>query len=199
MNQVLRKFIPRAPRYVLRPSDAQVLSFSKERERGTKHETRIINVSATGIAFLVSREEAPRIGDHIKIEFPVPGGNNVAWWARVARIESYSDERWWDKNDSFDSPKQVVVGVQYIDLPDGHKRDIQKGLEIRYKELKQQYFKERLSEAKEFAVGNFWNFILFGLCIVAGVMAIMLFTHYEPIFDRKNGSAYFKLFEDWDF
>lgn len=199
MNQVLRKFIPRAPRYVLRPSDSQVLSFSKANERGAKHETRIINLSSTGIAFLVDRSEAPRIGDHIKIEFPIPSGTQVAWWARVVRMESYSDQRWWEDKDSFDSPKQVVVGVHYIDLPDGHRRDIQKGLENRYKELKSQYMKERLRDVKDFAFGNFWNFVLFGLCIVACVMALSLFTHYEPLFDRKNGSAYFKLFEGWDF
>ncbi len=183
----------------MRPSDSQVLSFSREKERGTKHETRIINLSSTGIAFLVDRSEAPRIGDHIKIEFPIPSGSHVAWWARVVRMESYSDQRWWENKDSFDSPRQVVVGIQYIDLPDGHRRDIQKGLENRYKELKQQYLKERINDVKAFAFGNFWNFVLFALCIVACVMALSLFTHYEPLFDRKNGSAYFKLFEGLDF
>jgi hypothetical protein len=199
MNQVLRKFIHRAPRYILRPSDSQILNFSKQSETGSKHTTKIINISTTGIAFVVSRWQAPRIGDLIKIEFPIPAGDQVAWWAKVVRIESYTDQRWWDSSDSFDSPEEVVIAVTYIDLPEGHRKEIQKGLDERYQQLKKEYYASWVRGFTDFAFRNFWNFVLFGLCIVASVFALMLFTKYEPLFDRKNGSVYYKFFDKWDF
>ncbi len=191
--------MPRAPRYILRPYDSQILNFSKQKESGTKHTTEIVNISTTGIAFVVDRMNSPRIGDHIKIEFPIPAGEQVAWWARVVRMESYSDQRWWDDSDSFDSPQDVIVAVTYINLPEGHRKQIQAGLEERYQQLKKQYYAAYFRGFGEFLVRNFWNFVLFGLCIFASVMALMLFTKYEPLFDRKNGSVYYKMFEKWDF
>lgn len=199
MNQALKYFIPRAPRYILRPSDSQILYFAQKNENGIKHPTRIVNVSTSGIAFLVTKAEAPRIDDHVKIEFPVPGGEQVAWWARVVRIESYSDSRWWSQNDSFDSSHEVLIAVTYVDLPSGHRKDIQQALQNRFHELQKQHRKEYFNDLKDFLLTNFWNFVLFGLCAVAAVLALALFTRYEPLFDVKDGSAYDKLFEGMDF
>ena len=157
MSQTLRKFVPRASRYVLRPGDSQVLYFTHENEHGRKHATRIVNISSTGIAFLVEKSDAPSIGEHIKIEFPIPGGEQAAWWAKVVRMEAYSDNPWWDSKDSHESHHQVLVGLMYIDLPEGHRKAIQKGLHHRYQELKKQYYLEWARDLKEVLLGNFWK------------------------------------------
>ena len=148
---------------------------------------------------MVENSNAPKIGDLIKIEFQVPGSDQVAWWARVVRIEAYSQSRWWEENNETNSPTHVVVAVTYVELPEGHRKDIQKGLDKRFKELRSQYYYEWILDFGSFLKRNFWNFVLFGLCAVAAVMAIALFTYYEPLFDRKNGSIYFQMFEGMDF
>lgn len=199
MSQVLQKFIPRAPRYVLRPGDSEVLRFAPNGSNNQTHQTKIINLSQTGIAFLVETPQSPKIGDLIKIEFAIPASEQVAWWAKVVRIEAASQSRWWDQRDETNSPSHVVVAVTYVEMPDGHRREIQKGLNQRYKQLRKQYYTEWLVDFSFFIKRNFWNFVLFGLCSVAAILAIVLFTHYEPLFDRKNGSVYFEMFEGLDF
>ena len=87
MGQILRKFVSRAPRYVLRPTDNQIFRYALNDQRMRPHSTRFLNLSETGVAFLVDQGVVPRIGETIKVEFPLPGGDQVAWWARVVRIE----------------------------------------------------------------------------------------------------------------
>lgn len=199
MNQILRKFIPRAPRYVLRPGDSEVMRFSPKSGHGKIQQTKFLNISQTGLAFMADSSQTPHIGEMIKIEFSIPGGEQVAWWAKVVRIEAYSDSRWWDKTNDSNSTDHIVIAVTYVDLPEGHRRQIQQGLSQRFKELKKQYYFEGLQDFGSFIRRNFWNFVLFGLCAITAVMAIGLFTYYEPLFDRKNGSIYFQMFEGLDF
>ena len=192
----LRQFMPRAPRYVLRPEDAQLLFFAHPGQTaGNKYPTKIINVSETGIAFLVYKSTAPRIGDLIKIEFPIPGAEQIAWWARVVRMEEYSSSPWWRDSDETSSSTEIMVGVTFEHLPAGHRKEIKEGLWSRYQDLIAEHKRQQRARFIEFTKENFWHFILFTLCTVAGVMALYWISTLEPLFDLLKGSKYL---EFWD-
>lgn len=199
MGEILKRFIPRAPRYVLRPEDAQLLYFAHKEQVGVKYPTKILNVSETGIAFLVYKSTAPRIGDVIKIEFPVPGAEQIAWWGHVVRLEEYTDEPWWSETDETSSSTEILVGVSFHHLPEGHRKEIRDGLWKRYQDLIQEHRRLRREAFAQFIKDNFWNLVLFMLCTFAGILALYWFKGLEPLFDIKEGSIYRELWKGLDF
>lgn len=162
----LRRFIPRANRYVLRPKDQHLLRFSSQSEASTSgvHETTLINLSRTGLAFLVEREFAPPLGDLIKIEFNVPGNEHkVAWWARVVRTEEYTQNIWWMKNDP-QFRDLITIGIHFQELPEGHQDQIQGGIDKRLEDLMYEYRKLQLQR-----LWSWWKWR--GIRIAAFMMA----------------------------
>jgi hypothetical protein len=197
MGEILRKFKPRAPRYVLRPNDAQLLFFAHQGQSPeSKYPTKIVNVSETGIAFVVYKSTAPRIGDLIKIEFPVPGAEQIAWWARVVRLEEFNIGPWWRESNETSSQSEVLVAVNFEHLPVGHRREIQKGLWSRYQDLIREHRRRQRQAAVDFAKNHFWNLVLFALCAVAGILALYWISSLEPMFDVVKGSKWLEFWEN---
>jgi hypothetical protein len=52
--------------------------------------TEIINLSETGMAFTVPFLDAPILNETIMIEFAVPGGDPIACFAQVQRVQKYT-------------------------------------------------------------------------------------------------------------
>ncbi len=131
MNAVLRKFVPRAPRYILRPQDRNVMRFSLEDTVGPAgiEETLLLNLSESGAAFLTTSAARIEVGERIKVEVPVPSGEQIAWWARVVRVEEYEPRNWFGKRDAFSGPTRLMVGLRFEDLPGGHAKALRKGIE----------------------------------------------------------------------
>ncbi|MGE3974234.1 MAG: PilZ domain-containing protein [Bdellovibrionales bacterium] len=128
-----RKLGDRAPRYILNPHELKMVRVaSRNRRRSQVYELEIIDMSESGMSFIVNWNFLPQIGEILKVEFPIPGeqGGKVAWFAEVMRLEG-SDER----------PKQMMhfsgikVGVRFIDLPKGHLKILQAGLGRRFHDL----------------------------------------------------------------
>src|ERR1700733_8248261 len=99
-----RQFIPRAPRYVLKPQDRNILRYSLQNTmgKGGVETTLLVNLSETGAAFLVNRGAEPRLGERIKVEIPIPKGEQIAWWGHVVRTSLY-EPRGWFSGDKFHS------------------------------------------------------------------------------------------------
>ncbi|OQW49319.1 MAG: hypothetical protein A4S09_12450 [Proteobacteria bacterium SG_bin7] len=146
MNNPVRKWFGRAPRYVLRPEDNQFVRFANEiRQKSTGIE--ILDISKTGMAFTVRRENAPRLSENIIIEFEAPGTGQIACYARVVRLEEQSERASWG------TPKKaVIVAVQFL-LKKGQIKHLGRGLEEKFEQLKAQknreVFRRRIETIKE--------------------------------------------------
>lgn len=127
----LRRFIPRAPRYVLRPQDRNVMRFSLEDTIGPAgtEQTLLLNLSETGAAFIATNAARIEVGERIKVEIPIPSGEQIAWWAKVVRVEEYVPRGWFSRRDSFEDSGKVVVALKFEDLPQGHSKSLRKGIE----------------------------------------------------------------------
>lgn len=194
MDAKLRQFITRAPRLELSHLDSKEMYFALDSERGQKHKTRIVNLSATGLAFVAIAPEAPSVGEKVKVEFTVPKEGKVAWFARVVRIEEYYDSRWWDPSDNFETPPEVLIAVTYEDMPEQHKMSIQSGLDKRFQEIRSERFVATTRSFLFALKNNFWNLVLFGLCVVAGIMMLRWFSMAES-FDTD--SFFYYLTRGW--
>ncbi|MCB0355431.1 MAG: PilZ domain-containing protein [Bdellovibrionales bacterium] len=138
MAELAKKFVDRAPRYVIRASDNKFLKFAPDGDYQHIFTTRLVNISISGLAFITTVDQAPKKGDLIKMEFPIPGGEQIAWWGKVVRIENYSAKKSWQpQSEDFYDKKEILVAVKFESLPDGHMQRIRSGLLAKAQELAQ--------------------------------------------------------------
>jgi len=199
MGQV-KTFIQRAPRYVLRPTDRSTMRFSFQNTQGAGgiESTLLINLSETGVAFLVNRGGEPRLGDRVKVEVPIPQGETIAWWGSVVRINLYEPRTWFGRDQFMEHPK-VMVALRFEELPEQHTRAIRRGLnraflkamrEQQYKTL--DYYKTLLSE-------NWIQALVYFALTAFLVLFIYWFTLPSDTYDAKRGAQWgdrFKFFGD---
>ncbi|MCB0364095.1 MAG: PilZ domain-containing protein [Bdellovibrionaceae bacterium] len=198
MTQVLRRFVPRAPRYVLRPTDNRFLRFAYQDDRKHTFSTRFLNVSETGLAFVVDRDCVPHIGDFIKVEFPVPGQEQVAWFARVVRIEEYRPPRAWQKRLDKEND-EVMVAVRFHDLPDGHRSTIRDGLNHKFNEVLKERQKDSVFQLLSYITAHFWKACLYLGLALATFGILYAFSRPTPKYDKDRGSPWGQRYPEFNF
>ncbi|MCB0421665.1 MAG: PilZ domain-containing protein [Bdellovibrionales bacterium] len=179
-----KKFYHRSPRYTIQPKDEKFLRFVHKNEKNRSYTTQILNISATGLAFVVDQDCAPSIGDTIKVEFPV-GQERIAWWAQVARLERYSRQPWWQHPIGLQQIKaepliedEILVGIFFKDLPEGHSDHIRKELERKFQDMVRSERTEKIIRGFEFLSNHYWSLLLYG--ITAILMAGILYWLANP-------------------
>ena len=130
MASPVRKYHNRAFRYVLRPQDNADMRFGLRNDAGAGaiEQTTLLDLSETGASFLLGPMTDLVVNERIKVEIPIPGGEQIAWWGRVVRLERQRN-RAWPFADDFDEEARVRVAVKFDNLPEGHSRAIRQGLE----------------------------------------------------------------------
>ena len=194
MADEARKFIHRAPRYVLRTEDNQFLRFAPESETEKVYTTTFLNLSATGVAFVTHSDLAPSIGDNIKLEIPVPGADQMAWWGRVVRTEIYRPKKTWTTKDDFEIEDEVLVAVQFESLPEGHQKQIVEGLHQKANELARQNRIQFNKELMEFLYENYWKVGLFVVCALLTASILFFFSRPTDNYDAERGSPWGRRF-----
>lgn len=193
----LRKFVPRAFRYVLRPQDKHVMRFSLENTQGAAgiEQTPLINLSETGVAFLVNPDTPIRLGDQIKVEIPVPASEQIAWWGRVVRVQEYEPETWLFAKDPFRDEPKVLIGVRFEGLPEGHSRAIRKGIEQSFmRAMREQQYRNWLYY-RTLALQNIGKAVLFAALSVAFLGVMWLVTRPSGNYDADKGAPWGERFK----
>lgn len=187
MGQALRKFVPRSPRYVLRPQDDQLLRFALKDDQSDPRGTRFLNISLTGLGFAIDRKMAPPIGETLKIEFPIPGGQKIAWFGRVVRLEEPTSSTWWDPEFDRDD---VIVGIEFQDLPTAHRSQIQRALGKKFLELQRERRQRLLQSLLIFTSRNFWRIVGLILCAVGTAAILYFMSRPGPDYDAQRGAPW---------
>ena len=184
MGDAVRKMVPRAPRYILGPGDNQVVRFSFADTKGGNAalQTSMVNLSETGVAFLIDPVLAPELGETVKIEIPIPGADQIAWFAQVVRIEMYEPRQWWffkpDQTQQQDRAR-VLVGLRFEELPFGHQKAIRKGLEKSFLEALRAERQRKLQYWKHFLFINGPKILLWTAAFAAAVAILVLMEKYN--------------------
>ena len=161
----LQKYNQRSPRYILLPQDDCFIRVAGPKQVPWEEGTEIMNVSTSGLAFTAPDDLAPRVGEHIKLQFLVPGSGQMACFGQVTRIEPWSHGR-------------ILVGLkyQYLDLPQQYY--LKKGLAGRLKNVKEDK-NEFAGSAATTISGTLVAKLFLSAFLLFSIFAI--FTHWNPI------------------
>lgn len=189
MGYASRVYKNRAVRYTLRPQDDNIMRYAFNRNSKQTFATEFINVSETGMAFAVEPGAAPRIGEVIKVEFPIPGESRMAWFARVVRVEMNEIEsRWYDETTDEASsilPPGVIVAVRFMNLPEAHQIAIRNGLKAKIRQLKAQKKLKQLQGSLTLPASENSKLVLYLFLICLLIFGLFMISRY---FERSENS-----------
>lgn len=103
MTTSLARYHARAPRYILDTDDNSLIRLSGATEHSWEEKTELRDLSLTGLSFVAPQDLSPQIGEVIKIQFSVPGSDQMACYGVVIRLE---------KINQFDN----MVGIHFYKL-----------------------------------------------------------------------------------
>ena len=125
-----RSFIQRPPRYVFQAHDSSLVRYAAMETRGLSARAIIRDLSESGLSFTLpiteSLESLPEEGAPLKVEFPVPGRNQIACFATVMRVEQRTEwvPEWGDRGFH-------LIALQFRHLPTLHLKAIKNSLQGR--------------------------------------------------------------------
>ena len=135
----IEELYPRAPRYVVELGDNEIVRFA-HMPRGSKAmHTRIINLSESGMAFLVPYLTAPQEGEKIKVEFSAPNSESIACFAKVARVQIHRTYHNGQKPQTF-----KMVAVEFQNLPAQQRKMIADSLNHQFKKKHAEYKRQQI-------------------------------------------------------
>ena len=115
MTTSLARYHGRSPRYILNTEDNSLVRLSGASQLSWEEKTELRDISLTGLSFLAQQDLSPQIGEVIKIQFSVPGSQQMACYAVVIRIE---------KINQFDN----MIGVHFYKLDRSQRLNLVQGL-----------------------------------------------------------------------
>ncbi len=115
MTTSLARYHGRSPRYILNTEDNSLVRLSGATQLSWEEKTELRDISLTGLSFLAQQDLSPQIGEVIKIQFSVPGSQQMACYAVVIRIE---------KINQFDN----MIGVHFYKLDRTQRLNLVHGL-----------------------------------------------------------------------
>src|SRR5262249_35593347 len=154
-----------------------------------------LNMSETGIAFLVEPDSRIRVGEKIKVEIPIPSGDQIAWWGRIVRTQEYEPRDWIFGSDPFKGQKKIMVAVTYDELPDCHTRTIRKGIQDTFmKAMREQQCRNWLYY-RTVALQRLWQVLLFTVLIGGVVAFFWYFSRPSENYDPNRGAPWGERFK----
>ncbi|MBC7740979.1 MAG: PilZ domain-containing protein [Bdellovibrionaceae bacterium] len=118
MTTSLARYHARAPRYILDTVDNNLIRLSGAERRSWEEATEIKDISLTGLSFTAPADLSPQLGEMVKIQFSVPGSEQMACYAVTIRIERTS---------SYEN----LIGVHFFKLDRVQRLNLVQGLSAR--------------------------------------------------------------------
>ena len=151
----VEELYPRAPRYTVQVSDNHIVRFAMQPKGSKAMHTRIVNLSESGMAFIVPVMSAPKDDEMIKVEFNAPHCEPIACYAKVVRVQ---------KHISYNSHGQPqvfrMIAVEFQGLLEPQRRQLAEGLSQQFKKLRKNYEWEQFWLKLEWQVFSFFKLLV---------------------------------------
>lgn len=177
--------------------DNRILRFARESNRATFGEqtqphpgegvqTEIINISQSGMAFVVERQFAPQIDEIIKVEFaPAPEAKSLAWFARVVRIELPEQQASWKTRSN-----SLRVGIRFEEPPPEYQQELRANLQQRARSLRRQARWQALRNLRRWLGRHYPELILVALTTAATIGVLYILTQPSPSYDPEHPTVW---------
>lgn len=170
-------------------------SLQETRGAGGIEHTILLNLSETGAAFLADQGTEFKVGEQIKVEIPIPGGDQIAWFARVVRIQEYEPRTWLFGQDPFADQGKHLIALTFEDLPEPHSRAIRKGIEDSFlKAMREQQYRNWFYY-RAYILHNLWQFIAYITLTILALGFIYYFSRPSENYDSKRGAPWGQRFK----
>lgn len=165
MNEILSQYYQRSPRYILIPQDECLIRVAGPKQTPWEEGTEILNISNTGLCFTAPEILLPRHGEYIRVQFDVPGSQQMACHAKVVRIERLN-------------PEMSLVGIEFESLNPSQQWNLSRG-------LKKKRVKEPVIEVTPgVAMPQWLEYVFYGSVSVSLFFsAFLLFVIYRYLSD----------------
>lgn len=134
----IEELYPRAPRYMIELGDNEIVRFAHMPKGSKPMHTRIINISESGMAFLVPYLTAPQEGDKIKVEFTGPNAESIACFAHVRRVQVH---RTYHKSRTPQTFK--MVAVEFEGMHAKQREMLSKGIQLQFQKKHAEYKRQQ--------------------------------------------------------
>ena len=148
----LEELYPRAPRYEIDLGDNQVVRFAHMPKGSKTMHTRILNLSESGMAFLVPYLTAPEMGEKIKVEFTAPNSEPIACFAKVVRVEIHKTYHNNRKPQTF-----KLVAVEFENVHPKQRQMLSTGLQKQIVQKQKEYQRDQAWNRMVWFFIDFWN------------------------------------------
>lgn len=170
-------------------------SLYRDNEPGNIHDTLLLNLSETGLAFLVKPGFEPNLGDRIKVEIPIPNGDQMAWFARVVRVQEYQTSRWALRKNPETVQKQILVGLTFEALPVGHSKSLRHGIELSFINAAREQKYRTAMYYKTLMMHHLPKALLYFALLVGAIGFIYYFSQPDGNYDAKRGTPWGERFK----
>ncbi len=134
----LEDLYPRAPRYEIELGDNQIVRFAHMPKGSKAMHTRILNLSESGMAFLVPYLTAPQEGEKIKVEFSGPNTEPMACFAKVVRVEIHRTYHKTRQPQTF-----KVVAIEFLNLHPKQRQMLASGVLSQLQKKHREYLRDQ--------------------------------------------------------
>ena len=197
----IKRFVDRAPRYTVQEDDDQSVRFlRRSRVKGKKkmseqviQSSSLINISSTGLAFKIEKNIGLEVGEKIKIEFPIPGFRQAAWWARVVRIQK-KKKRDWFGDVTEDRKEEIVMGLHFCAMPVQHRDLISKEVNRKFKKIERMRKKMELKRWIQAIKDYGFKVVLLLLAVVLTIFLLYFLSRPSLKYHPSLGSPWGKRF-----
>lgn len=117
MEKKVRSFEKRSSRYNLRPFHDKKITYTCKKN-GLQESLDFVDISSTGLGFIVSANQVPELNEVIHITFSIPELDVVTVQARVARFSKYERPNWYKRfyDEDGNEVEEYIIGVEFLTL-----------------------------------------------------------------------------------
>jgi hypothetical protein len=163
-------------------------------EGGIEH-TILYNLSETGVAFLMDPGAEFKVGELIKVEVPVPQGEQIAWWARVVRIQEYEPRTWFFTGEPFKDQTKILVACRFEDIPESHVRTIRRGIERSFiQAMRDQQFRN-MFYYRAWLIQNLTKILLYVFLTALSIGFLYYISRPSDNYDARRGAPWGERFK----
>lgn len=137
----------------------------------------IYDVSYSGVAFRISADLAPEIGELVAIEFKLPNGPRMAWYAQAMRLEVEHTSQ------NADHPAIIKVGAKFLEIPPLRRKQMERNIDSLLDDVHKDQsnrvhiFSQAMQVRRSHEI-TYWRWVRLSLLLAFSVAAALWFVHY---------------------